>query len=180
MLQLEELSDNLQFLIREDIRSEEELRQKWEASGIERKAVQSELSSVRTRIYRSGISRHVRRWKELKEKAGRSPKEESELLKLEKEIERTIPIKQAVAYQADLEAQRSRCLEQIRTLKSRERLLAGIDRQLMEMSKGSISDQDTGRTTKNTKTEIREKVPEREAPASSEEKVKNEKEEVIR
>lgn len=180
MLQLEELSDNLQFLIREDIRSEEELRQKWEASGIERKAVQSELSSVRTRIYRSSISRNVRRWKELKEKASRSPEEESELMRLKKEIERTMPIERAMAYQADLEAQKSRCLEQIRTLKSRERLLAGIDRQLMEMSKENISDQDTSRTPKSRKQENREKFPEREAPSRSEEKVKNEKEEVIR
>ena len=180
VLQLEELSDNLQFLIREDIRSEEELRQRWEASGIERKAVQSELSSVRTRIYRSSINRNVRRLKELKEKAGRSPEEESELLRLKKEIERTMPIERAMAYEADLEAQKSRCLEQIRTLKSRERLLAGIDRQLMEMAKESISDQDTDRTIKSRKTENREKVPEREAPARSEEKVENEKEEVIR
>ena len=180
MLQLEELSDNLQFLIREDIRSEEELRQKWEASGIERKAVQSELSSVRTRIYRSSINRNVRRLKELKEKAGRSPEEESELLRLKKEIERTMPIERAMAYEADLEAQKSRCLEQIRTLKSRERLLAGIDRQLMEMAKENISNHDTDRTINSRKPENRVKVPEREAPARSEEKVKNEKEEVIR
>ena len=85
-----------------------------------------------------------------------------------------------MAYEADLEAQKSRCLEQIRTLKSRERLLAGIDRQLMEMAKENISNHDTDRTINSRKPENRVKVPEREAPARSEEKVENEKEEVIR
>ncbi len=180
VLQLEELSDNLQFLIREDIRSEEELRQKWEAAGIERKAVQSKLSAVRTRLYRSGISRQVRRWKELKEKTGRSLEEESELLQLEKEIERIMPIGKAAAYQAGLEAQQSRCLEQIRTLKSRERLLAGLDRQLMEMSQENISGQNVDRTAGSKKPENREKVRETDAPSKSVEKTKNEKEEVTR
>ena len=180
MLQLEELSDHLQFLIREDIRSEEDLLQKWKAAGIERKAVQSQLSAVRTRLYRSGISRQVRRWKELKEKTGRSLEEESELLQLEKEIERVMPIGKAVAYQADLEAQQSRCLEQIRTLRSRERLLAGLNRQLKEMSKENISDQGTGRTAENRKPENKEKARETDAPSKSVEKAKNEKEEVTR
>ena len=180
VLQLEELSDNLQFLIREDIRSEEDLRQKWKAAGIERKAVQSELSSVRTRIYRSGISRNVRRWKELKEKASRSPEEESELLQLGKKIERAMPIERAIAYEADLEAQQSRCLDQIRTLKSRERLLAGIDRQLMEMQQENISDPETGRTMESRKPGSREQTPKMDAQARQEENMKKEEEEVIR
>ena len=177
MLQLEELSDNLQFLIREDIRSEEDLKQKWSEAGIERKAVQSELSSVRTRIYRSGISRQVRRWRELREMGSRSLEEDLELRKLEEEIMRTMPLEKAEAYQEKLEAQKSKCLDQLRSLKSRERLLAGIDHQLREMTKNP-SNQDTGRKVKNRKPVDRQQSPVKEAPDRSEEKTK--KEEVIR
>ena len=177
VLQLEELSDNLQFLIREDIRSEEDLKQKWSEAGIERKAVQSELSAVRTQIYRSGISRQVRRWRELREMGSRSLEEELELRRLEEEIEQTMPLEKAAAYQEKLETQKSKCLDQLRSLKSRERLLAGIDRQLKEMAK-EPSNVNTGRKMENRKRVDRQQTPVKEAPDRSEEKTK--KEEVIR
>jgi len=177
VLQLEELSDNLQFLIREDIRSEKDLKQKWSEAGIERKAVQSELSSVRTKIYRSGISRQVSRWRELREMGSRSLEEDLELKRLEEEIKQTMPLEKAAAYQEKLEAQKSKCLDQLRCLKSRERLLAGIDRWMMEMDKDS-SKQDEGRKVESRKPVDRQQTSVMEAPDRSEEKTK--KEEVIR
>ena len=79
MLSLEELSDNLQFLIREDIRSQDELDRRREDLGNERKAVRSELSSVKTRLYRDDICRLVSRREKLVEKFWLSPQEEEEL-----------------------------------------------------------------------------------------------------
>ena len=65
----------------------------------------------------------------------RSLEKDLELRRLEEEIKQTMPLEKAAAYQEKLEAQKSKCLDQLRSLKSRERLLAGIDRWMMEMDK---------------------------------------------
>lgn len=138
VLSLEELSDNLQFLIREDIRSQDELDRRREDLGNERKAVRSELSSVKTRLYRSDICRLVSRREKLMEKFWLSPQEEEELSRIDKEIEKIMPVQKAVRYRDSLLDQKASCLSQMRDLRERDRLLRNIGWQFEDEGSGEI------------------------------------------
>ena len=169
VLQLEELSDDLQFMIHEDIRSEKDLEEKWDALGTERKAVQSELSSVKTRLYRSSVCRLMKRREELMTSVGRSPAEEDELREIERAIKKKMPLDQAVKLQSDLLKEKTRCMDQLRELRSRERLLNGIDRQLWEQKKEE-EDMEADQRKQNQERKRENSTAERKAPQESEER----------
>lgn len=138
VLSLEELSDNLQFLIREDIRTEEELVSRRADFGNERKAVQSELSSVKTQLYRNDICRKVKRRETLREKFWLSVDEQEELNRLDEEIGKVMPVSQAVRYRNSLINRKAACLAQLRELRERERLVRNIEWQFEDEKAGNL------------------------------------------
>lgn len=142
VLELEELSGNLQFLIREDIRSLEDLERMQTQIENERKAVQSELNSVRSRLYRNEICRLVKKRKQLKAGYWLTAEEEDQIGQLDREISRVMPVGKAVDYYDSLLERRSQCLDQIRELKSRGRLCAGINRWYRDELKNISEDRD--------------------------------------
>ena len=92
VMRLEELSQNLQYLISEDIRSAEDLEKKKSDLGNERKAVQSELSSVRTKLYRNRVCRLAARMEELEHIPDPDESAEEELRQVRAEIEQIGPV----------------------------------------------------------------------------------------
>ena len=138
VLSLEELTDNLQFLIREDIRTEEELVSRRADFGNERKAVQSELSSVKTQLYRNDICRKVKRRETLREKFWLSADEQEELNRLDEEIGKVMPVSQAVRYRNSLINRKAACLAQLRELRERERLVRNIEWQFEDEKAGNL------------------------------------------
>ena len=139
VLSLEELSENLQFLIREDIRSEDELKKKLSELGNERKAARSELSSIKTRLYRTDICRLVAQREKLMEKFWRSADEEEELDRLDAEIEKIMPVGKAVKYRNSLMEKKAACLSQMRDIRERGRLLRNIGWQFEDEQSGALT-----------------------------------------
>ena len=140
VMRLEELSQNLQYLIKEDIRSPEDLAKKRADLGNERKAVQSELSSVRTKLYKNRVCRLVMRMDELESLPDPDGAAKEELQQVKEEIEQIGPVDQATAYRAQLVWQQDRCLSQRRDIRRRDRLLDGIGQELREEATQGYSD----------------------------------------
>lgn len=170
VLSLEELSDNLQFLIREDIRSQDELDRRREDLGNERKAVRSELSSVKTRLYRDDICRLVSRREKLVEKFWLSPQEEEELSRIDKEIEKIMPVQKAVRYRDSLLDQKASCLSQMRDLRERERLLRNIEWQFEDEGSGAIDRGDYREVLREREEKLKREAVERSREARTEER----------
>ena len=162
VLSLEELSDNLQFLIHEDIRTEEELTSRRFDFGNERKAVQSELSSVKTQLYRSDICRKVKRREELKEKFLPSADEQEELSRLDEEIEKVMPVSQAVRYRNSLINRKAACLSQLREIRERERLIRSIEWQFEDEQAGALDRGDYREMQRKHEEELRRRQAEEE------------------
>ena len=161
VLSLEELSDNLQFLIREDIRSQDELDRRRKDLENERKAVRSELSSVKTRLYRSDICRLVGRREKLMEKFWLDPQDEEELNGIDEEIEKIMPVQKAVRYRDSLLDQKASCLSQMRDLQERERLLRNIEWQLEDEKSGAIDRGDYREVIREREEELKREAAER-------------------
>lgn len=161
VLSLEELSDNLQFLIREDIRSQDELDRRRKDLENERKAVRSELSSVKTRLYRSDICRLVGRREKLMEKFWLDPQDEEELNGIDEEIEKIMPVQKAVRYRDSLLDQKASCLSQMRDLQERERLLRNIEWQLEDEKSGAIDRGDYREVIREREEELKRETAER-------------------
>ena len=104
--------------------------------------------------------------------ASRSPAEEDELRDVEREIKKKMPLDQAVKLQSDLLKEKTRCLDQLRELRSRERLLNGIDRQLWEQKKGE-EDMEADRRKQDQERKRENSTAERKAPQESEERTED-------
>ena len=123
VLKLEELSESLQYLISEDIRSPEELESKQSDLGNERKAVQSELSSLRTKLYRSDICRLVSRREALKAEGWLDVEDEKKLAEIDEKIAAIMPLPQAVRYYDSLVRKKDMCIQQLREIRRQENML---------------------------------------------------------
>lgn len=161
VLSLEELSDNLQFLISEDIRSQDELNRRREDLGIERKAVRSELSSVKTKLYRSDICRLVSRREKLMVKFWLDPQEEEDLHRIDEEIEKIMPVQKAVRYRNSLLDKKASCLSQMRDLQERERLLRNIEWQFEDEESGAIDRGDYREVIREREEELKREAAEK-------------------
>ena len=170
VLSLEELSDNLQFLIREDIRSQDELDRRRGELGNERKAVRSELSSVKTKLYRSDICRLVSRREKLMEKFWLDPQEEEERSRIDEEIEKIMPVQKAVRYRDSLLDQKASCLSQMKDLQERERLLRNIEWQFEDEESGAIDRGDYREVIREREEELKRRAAEMSRAARTEAK----------
>lgn len=158
---LEELSENLQFLIREDIRSEDELKKKLSDLGNERKAARSELSSIKTRLYRTDICRLVARREKLKDKFWRSADEDEELDRLDAEIEKIMPVGKAVKYRSSLIEKKAACISQMRDIRERDRLLRNIEWQFEDEQSGALTRGDYREVRRQHEEELRRRCQEK-------------------
>ena len=134
-MRLEELSENLQYLISEDIRTHEEMEKRMTDLGNERKAVQSELSSVETQLYRSELCRLLMKRDRLKSGGWLDAEDEKELDRIDEQIQKIMPIDQAFAYRDSLLKQKEECRSQMRDIRQKEKLFANLDREFDDAQK---------------------------------------------
>ena len=72
------------------------------------------------------------------EKFWLSPQEEEELSRIDKEIEKIMPVQKAVRYRDSLLDQKASCLSQMKDLRERDRLLRNIEWQFEDEGSGAI------------------------------------------
>lgn len=132
VMRLEELSENLQYLISENIRTPDALKEKQSDLGNERKAVQSELSSISTQLYKSEVCRLLTERERLKSGGWLDADEEEELGCIDEKITRIMPLEDAFAYRDHLLQQRTECRSQMQDIRRKEKLFSNIDRELSD------------------------------------------------
>ena len=132
VMRLEELSENHQYLISEDIRTPDALKEKQFDLGNERKAVQSELSSISTQLYKSEVCRLLTERERLKSGGWLDADEEEKLGRIDEQITRIMPLDDALAYRDHLLEQRTECRSQMRDIKSKEKLFSNIGREFSD------------------------------------------------
>ena len=125
---------------------------------------------MKTRLYRDDICRLVSRREKLVENFWLSPQEEEELSRIDKEIEKIMPVQKAVRYRDSLLDQKASCLSQMRDLRERERLLRNIEWQFEDEGSGAIDRGDYREVLKEREEKLKREAVERSREARTEER----------